>query len=72
MEADNPLMIGLDVLKREELLVDYFTNKRIYNRTQNDRPLRDKHEGTFLEWPPSTILFSTSELRRLHYHFLHP
>lgn len=70
--ADISLIIGLDVLKRELILVDYLSNKLRYTKLNFSLPLTDKLGHIFLEWPTTTVLFTSAELERLHLHFLHP
>ena len=72
VDATVPLILGLDLLTREQLLVDYL-QMRIKRATDGKSvPIVRKLGHCFLEWDEHQMFFTRSELQRLHYHFMHP
>ena len=70
--ADVPMLIGLDVLDREELIVDNVDNLLVSKRYDWTIPITREEGHLFVTWEYSSILFSKRELTKLHYHFYHP
>lgn len=69
---DVPLLIGIDVLDREQLVADNVVNllkSRLYGW---EIPITRKNGHMYEEWDYKTVLFSRIELRKLHRHFHHP
>lgn len=72
VRPDVPLLIGLDILDRDSLVPDNVENV-LESRIQGWRmPITRKHGHMYLEWIYSEILFTRSELKKLHRHFHHP
>lgn len=72
VDADVPLLIGLDYLDREKLLADNISNQLICKKQGWKLPITRRNGHMFLEWDTKTILFTKFELMRLHRHFFHP
>ena len=72
VDADIPLLFGLDLLDSAGLIVDNVNNcleNKILGYTM---PIVRKFGHLYLEWPASNILFTRSELTKLHRQFKHP
>ena len=72
VEADVPLLVGLDVMDREQLIADNCQNLLVSKRKNWSLPISRKHGHMFVEWDASSILFTEAELSKLHLHFYHP
>lgn len=68
---DVPLLLGLDVLKRLDIIIK-FSNGTLQSEN-DDWVLNLKHKmgHLYVEWPP-TVFYTEQELRRIHRHFYHP
>ena len=71
VQADIPLLIGLDLLHEEKLVADNVRNKLVNTVSNWEMPITRKFGHLYLCWSKS-ILFTKSELIRLHRHFYHP
>lgn len=69
---DIPLIIGLDILRGHNLLVNYLDNTIRFCSYGITRPISQKLGHVFLQWDEHRILFTKAELTRLHMHFMHP
>ena len=66
-----PFLLGLDTMKRFKLVLDT-DNQRLSSKSEGwDVPLMSKRGHLYYEWKPE-ILFTQSELVRIHKHFYHP
>lgn len=72
VDMDIPLIIGLDVLRRHKILVDYLTNTIKFCERNVQQPIKNMRGHVFYVWDAHTILFTREELIRLHTHFMHP
>ena len=72
VDADVPLLVGLDVLDSEQLIPDNCTNLLISKEEGWSLPITRKHGHMFVEWDAANILFTEAELSKLHVHFYHP
>lgn len=72
VDADIPLLIGLDFLDREQLLADNISNKLISRHDNWEIPIIRRNGHLFVTWNLKTILFTKSELFKLHRNFFHP
>ena len=73
VQADIPLLLGLDFLRKERLLLNYLTNELESWDYNWQLPLTDKFGHVFVEWRRlSRVLYTKAELQRLHLHFFHP
>lgn len=71
VDVDVPLLIGLDVLGRLKVILD-FNEFTMSSTTENwTIPLSRKMGHAYIEWADS-ILYTELELRRMHKHFYHP
>lgn len=69
VEADVPLLIGLDLLEEHGMILD-FSTKVISNRQRNWKlPMKFKNGHIFIEWGPKEVCLTKAELQRLHLHF---
>ena len=67
-----PLLLGIDVLDRFQLVAENVRNV-LENRKQGwTLPIQRKHGHLYLSWDASEVLFTASELKKLHGHFYHP
>jgi hypothetical protein len=67
-----PFLIGLDFLDREGLNCLTVENKLTCLKDNWSVPLERKLGHVYWKWDHDTILFTKSELQRLHLHFYHP
>ena len=73
VDADIPLLLGLDLLRQERLLLNYITNELESWSYGWWLPLVNKFGHVFVEWrKPSRVLYTKAELQRLHLRFFHP
>ena len=72
VSIDVPLLFGLDLMKKYKIRVDEVENK-IEQREQGwSARLVSKKGHLYREWPTGTVMFSRSELAKLHRRFAHP
>lgn len=55
VDADRPLIIGLDVLKCEGMLINYITNVLTFEKHTFSLLILDKHGHRFVQWPVHAI-----------------
>ena len=81
VNADVPLLLGLDWLDEHKLVIDNVQNRLISSQRKWSVALHRKFGHLYLDWltrgePRKTgvseIHFTKSEVFRLHYHFYHP
>lgn len=72
VNADIPMLFGLDLLDSSSLYVDNVDNVIVNKKLGYKMPIARKFGHMYLEWPASTILFTKSELKKLHRQFKHP
>ena len=72
VDIDVPLLIGLDFLKKEKLYPDTVDNKLVCKESAWHVPLTQKFGHLYYDWSATPILYTRSELIRLHKHFFHP
>lgn len=72
MDVDVPLLYGLDLMKRYGTTVDEVENKIIQKGQGWCASLTYKKGHLYREWPAGTILFTRTELEKLHRRFAHP
>lgn len=72
VNADIPLLIGLDYLDREQILPDNIQNKLICETESWELPIIRRMGHMFVEWDIRTIFFTKVELFRMHRNFFHP
>ncbi len=70
--ADVPLLLGLDVLDNEKLVANNVQNELQATHHDWSMPLIRKHGHLYLTWNPKLILFTKSEIIKLHRHCKHP
>lgn len=72
VDADVPLLIGLDILDQEKLVPDNVENVLLSKDRGWKLPITRFQGHMFLKWEPKRTLFTRAELHRLHLHFFHP
>lgn len=72
VDADVPLLIGLDYLDKEKLVPNNLQNKLICKAQNWELPITRRNGHMFVNWNVNTILFTKYELYRLHRNFFHP
>lgn len=72
VDANIPLFIGLDILRRKKLLINYLSINLECDSLGFTVTLTTKLDHIFSEWPYSSLLYTHSELIRMPLHFLHP
>lgn len=66
VDADIPLLIGLDYLDKENLLADNLSNKLNCEDKTWELPIKRIKGHVFVQWNLNTILFIKIELCKLH------
>lgn len=72
VDADIPLLLGLDLLDKYDLVADNVDNvlrSKVFGWTV---PMKRAHGHMFVQWDLREILYTRAELERLHLHFFHP
>ena len=72
VSADVPMLIGLDILDRESLVPNNVINELQSHVQGWSIPIIRKLGHLYIAWGEDEILFTQSELRKLHRHFHHP
>jgi len=72
VEANIPMLVGLDVLDREKLVADNVQNKLVAKHRGWSLPITRKLGHMYVEWDFSSALYTKSELQKFHRHFYHP
>lgn len=72
VDADVPLLLGLDYLDREKLLADNLSNKLVCIDDGWELPIIRRNGHMFIDWNIRQILFTKFELYRMHRNFFHP
>lgn len=74
MDADIPLIIGLDLLRRESMLIGYVEDVLFFRKFGLRLPLVYNMGNILLEWAdnPEIFHYTRAELQYLHLHFFHP
>lgn len=72
VRADIPMLVGLDLLRKHELTLDFSSCTITQQRHNWSLPMTFKAGHVFLEWTKKEICFTAGELQRLHLHFFHP
>ena len=69
VRADIPLLLGLDVMRREGLIINVRDLELEHNDWSLPMKIRDNH--LIISWL-SNIYYSKAQLKKLHRHFRHP
>jgi len=72
LAQDVPLMFILDQHRKHRCSSDEFYNTFIHHPSGTTIPVRYKKGHLYVEWPVSEVLFSTTELKKMHDRFGHP
>ena len=72
VQADVPMLIGLEVLDRERLIPDNVANKLRSLENGWSLPITRKYGHLYVEWDFPKIWFSKEQIRKLHLQFYHP
>jgi hypothetical protein len=72
VQANVPMLIGLEVLDRECLVADNVENKLRSTKHGWSLPITRKYCHLYLEWTQSDILYSKGDIQKLHLQFYHP
>ena len=72
VKQDIPLMFGLDQHKEHGSSSDEYHNTFTHHPSGTTIPVTYKMGHMFIEWPVSEVLFSKSDLKKLHDRFGHP
>lgn len=72
VDADIPLLLGLDVMDRESLVAGNVSNVLISRRHNWRLPITRQHHHLYIKWTTSQPLYTRAELKKLHLHFFHP
>ena len=70
--ANIPLLLGLDVLDREQLVADNVLNQLQCHHRGWSIPISRKHGHMYVTWNISKSYYTRAELRKIHKHFWHP
>ena len=72
INVDAPIFFGLDKMKQHKWFVNEVTDEFCsYNQPEMKVKLKFKLGLLYLEWPPAVVLFSRSELIKIHRRFAH-
>nr|AHF58602.1 polyprotein [Chondrus crispus] len=72
VEHDIPLLIGLDALDRFGLYVNNVQDMLVHDNSRWTIPLERKKGHLYYTWGEDEVLFTVSELKRMHQGFYHP
>lgn len=72
VDADIPLLLGLDLLDEHKLVADNVDNVLISKVGGWRVPITDAHGHLFVRWDLYQVPYTRTELERLHLHFFHP
>lgn len=72
VKVDVPLLIGLTDLKTHNLSLDYIKDALIHHRSGSRLLVTYENGHSFIERVYTDILFTRTELTRLHLYFLYP
>lgn len=72
VEANVPIILGLDLLDKEQLYIDNIDNILVHKHHGWSLPLQRKRGHLYITWNYKDILYTKRELQRLHLHFYHP
>lgn len=72
VEANVPMLVGLDILDKENLLADNTSNMLVHRRKGWKMPLVRKNGHLYFQWNYADIHYTERELEKLHLHFYHP
>jgi hypothetical protein len=70
--ANVPMLIGLEILDRENLILDITANDLISKSGNRSIPTIRKDGHLYVEWEIVKTLYTRNELKKLHLHFYHP
>lgn len=72
VDADIPLLLGLDLLDKHKLVADN-VDKVLVNKISGwSVPITRAHGHLFIRWDLREVMYTRTELERLHLHFFHP
>lgn len=71
VECDIPFLFGLDLMKRLATILDFGKWQLTSKLDGWSVPIVEKYGHAYIEWP-TPILYTESELRRVHRYFNHP
>lgn len=66
VEDDVPFLLGLDIMDRERLVANNVLNRIESYAYGGHIPITRQFENLYVQWPASTVLFTRSELKKLH------
>lgn len=72
VDAYVPLLMGIDTLDREQLVADNVENVLDSRRYGWKIPIARRNGHMYVQWNAKTLMFTRSELKKLHLHFFHP
>ncbi|CDF34787.1 unnamed protein product [Chondrus crispus] len=72
VDADVPLLFGLDLLDRHKLVADNTDNVLVSKIGGWQVPIVRAHGHMFVRWDLHEVMYTRTELERLHLHFFHP
>lgn len=70
--ADVPILIRLLDLNDKKQVIDYLNSRVEHNRQRCFILITYEHRHTFITLNPHEFYFTRFELKRSHFHFLHP
>lgn len=71
INIDIPLLFGLDLLDEFKIVADNVDNRVYCKRLKRSVPIVRKFGHLYYEWPYEMI-YSMTELKKMHHHFYHP
>lgn len=72
VEANVPIILGLDLLDKEELYIYNIDNVIVHKYQGWTIPLQRKRGHLYITWNYQEVLYTKRELQKLHFHFFHP
>lgn len=72
VRPDVPVLIGIDILDREQLVPDNVNNRLQSHIYGWSIPITRKNGHMYITWNESQIFFNRRELYKMHRHFHHP
>lgn len=72
VDADIPLLLGIDVLDAEGMVADNVENVLEHRKHNWRLPITRRGKHMYVIWNISQVMYTRSQLKKMHMHFFHP